>query len=71
VVVFLRGLPPRLGARNAGVGEVREVFRQALPVVQLADAFLGDGTIFHRDQETHFMDPSAFIANNRNAVLNR
>lgn len=69
MVVFLRGLPPRLGARNAGVGEVCEVFWQTFPIVEVADALLGNGAILHRDRDPHFMDSSAFVAIDENAIL--
>jgi hypothetical protein len=40
VVVFLNGLSPCLGATDARAGEVREILRRGLPIVQVADALL-------------------------------
>jgi hypothetical protein len=62
VVVFLNGLSPGLGTTDAAAGEVREILRKDLPIVQVTDALLLNRAVFQDNGNRHVMRPTAFIA---------
>lgn len=68
LVVFLSGLSACLGAGDAIIGEVCEVFRKGFPFVQGADALFIDGAIFHYNRNSHLMDVPTFVARNEDLV---
>ena len=70
MVVFLNGLSPCLGATDATAGEVREVLRKGLPIVQVGDALLLNRSVVQDNGNRHVMGPTAFIAKGKDTVLN-
>ena len=66
--VFLSGLSARLGARDAIVGKVCEVFRKGFPFVQGAYALFIDGAIFQQNGNPHLMDSPTFVTRNEDPV---
>lgn len=68
LVVFLSGLPPCLGAGDAIVGKVCEVFRKGFPFVQGADALFNEGATFQYNGNPHLVDSRTFVARNEDPV---
>ena len=68
--VFLNGLPSCLRATDASTGESREVRRKGLPIVNVPDALLLNGTVFQDNGDCHVMRSAAFIAKGNGTVLN-
>ena len=68
MVVFLNGLSPCLGATDATAGEVREVLRKGLPIVQIADALLLNRAVIQDNGTRHVMRPTAFIAEGNDTI---
>ena len=68
LVVFLSGLSACLGAGDAIVDKVCEVFRKGFSFVQGADALFIDGAIFHYNRKPQLMDISTFVARNEDLV---
>jgi hypothetical protein len=62
VVVFLNGLSPCLGATDATAGEVCEVLRKGLPIVQVGDALLLNRSVVQDNGNRHVVRPTTFIA---------
>lgn len=69
MVVFLSGLPSCLGASDAVVSKVCEVFRNRFPIVKVADALFIKRAVFQDNGDLHVMRSAAFIAKGKDTVL--
>ena len=61
MVVSLPRLPSCVGACDAVLAKVCKVLWKTLSVVEVANALLTGGAIFHSDRDPHFMYSSAFV----------